>query len=116
MRLILIGPPGAGKGTQANYIKEHFGIPVEYRLLLRFIQLKARDGLDSTFDVCAILRVERHIGGEKDVPGSIEVQTTADGRCGIARSGIHIDPSERIDWILLQTRPRQTISQFHGRP
>lgn len=27
MRLILIGPPGAGKGTQAAFIKEHFGIP-----------------------------------------------------------------------------------------
>src|ERR1700716_3214097 len=27
MRLILLGAPGAGKGTQATFIKEAFGIP-----------------------------------------------------------------------------------------
>lgn len=27
MRLIIFGPPGAGKGTQAAFIAEHYGIP-----------------------------------------------------------------------------------------
>ena len=27
MRLVLVGPPGAGKGTQAQFIRDKFGIP-----------------------------------------------------------------------------------------
>ncbi|MCL2542431.1 MAG: adenylate kinase [Nocardioidaceae bacterium] len=27
MRLLLMGPPGAGKGTQAKFVAEHFGVP-----------------------------------------------------------------------------------------
>jgi adenylate kinase len=27
MRMILMGPPGAGKGTQARYVADHFGVP-----------------------------------------------------------------------------------------
>ena len=27
MRLVLVGPPGAGKGTQAQYVSAHLGVP-----------------------------------------------------------------------------------------
>ena len=30
MKLILLGAPGAGKGTQAEVISEHLGIPSDF--------------------------------------------------------------------------------------
>ena len=90
MRLVLVGPPGAGKGTQAQFIAEHEGVPkISTGDIFRAnvsggtpLGLRAKAYMDRG-DLVPDERVGRNAGRGHEAPesaecGSTEQDTNAD--------------------------------------
>ena len=92
MRLILLGAPGAGKGTQANFIKEKFGIP----------QISTGDMLRAAVKAGSPLGVEakRYMDAGEYVPDSITNLMVRN----------RIDDEDAVKGFLLDGYPR-TLAQ-----
>ena len=92
MRLVLLGPPGAGKGTQATRIATHFAIP----------QLSTGDMLREVVDSGAALglRIKHIMERGELVPDDVVIAVIAD----------RIDHSDAANGFVLDGFPR-TVAQ-----
>ena len=92
MRLILLGPPGAGKGTQASRIAKHFGIP----------QLSTGDMLREAVAAGTPLglRAKHIMDGGDLVPDEVVIAVVAD----------RIDHTDAVNGFVLDGFPR-TVPQ-----
>ena len=70
MRLLIMGPPGAGKGTQAAIIGEHYGIPAISTGNIFRLAITNRTKLGE--------RIKRIIADGGYVPDSLSVQVVVD--------------------------------------
>jgi adenylate kinase len=70
MRLLIMGPPGAGKGTQAAVIGEHYGVPAISTGNIFRLAITNRTPLGE--------RIKRIIADGGYVPDSLSVQVVAD--------------------------------------
>ena len=70
MRLLIMGPPGAGKGTQAAIIGEHYGVPAISTGNIFRVAITNRTRLGE--------RIKRIIADGGYVPDSLSVQVVVD--------------------------------------
>ena len=84
MRLLIMGPPGAGKGTQAAIIGEHYGIPAISTGNIFRLAITNRTKLGE--------RIKRIIADGGYVPDSLSVQVVVDRlKEGDAKGGWLLD-------------------------
>src|SRR5262245_23908340 len=92
MRLVLVGAPGAGKGTQAKYIAKHYGIPAISTGDIFRANIAAKTDLG--------LRAKRYMDAGDLVPDEVTI--------GIVRDRLSQDDTK--DGFLLDGFPR-TLAQ-----
>ena len=90
MRVVLVGPPGAGKGTQAEFISSHFGVP------------KISTGDIFRYNV----REQTPLG--KEAQGYMDKGDLVPDELTIAMVRDRLDEEDALDGFLLDGFPRTT--------
>lgn len=123
MRIILLGPPGAGKGTQAVKISEHYGIPAisTGNMLRAAVEAKTALGLE----VQHIMERGQLVSDEIMIALIKERITKADCQHGFLLDGFPRtvmqaqalrDHAVKIDWIVEIAVPdEQIVERMSGR-
>lgn len=110
-RIVVLGPPGAGKGTQARRISDHFGIPTISTGALFREHIAAGDDLGA--------EAARYIDRGDLVPDEVTIAMLADrledpdAAAGFILDGFprNLRQAEELD-VLLASRPLDAVVDF----
>ena len=120
MRLILMGPPGAGKGTQAKFVADHFGVPaistgdifranVSQGTPLGVEAKKFMDAGEYVPDVVTNQMVRNRIAEEDADPGFLLDGYPRTVPQAEVLQGVLKDSGERLDAVVLVQVPEEEL-------